>query len=60
MTWGNDFGNNFHDFLYPSLGNEDISKMGSNLKGKNLLLWEQILFLRVDPKLRREVKQKMA
>ena len=54
-------GNNFHDFLFASLA--DIAfpkwKMGFTLKGKNLLLLEQILSFKSKPLLRREPKLKM-
>ena len=36
-------GNNYRDVMLASLEDEDFYKMGSALKGKNLLLWEQIL-----------------
>ena len=36
-------GNNYHKFLFVSSDNEALPKMGSALKGKNLLLEEQIL-----------------
>ena len=41
--------NNFYDFLFALLEQCSPFKIGSALKGKNLLLREQILFLRVDP-----------
>ena len=38
-------GNNFHDFLFASLKDKTVQK-GSTLKGRNLLLQEQILFFK--------------
>ena len=38
-------GDNFCDFLFTELEDEVFPKLGPTLKGKNLLLWEQILSL---------------
>ena len=53
-------GNNSREFLFNSLHNKIPSKNGSCLKGQNLLLEEQILFLEELTILRREAKLNMA
>ena len=42
-------GNNLGDFLFASLYNMALLKLRSTLKGKNLLLMEQILFSELIP-----------
>ena len=37
-------GDNFRDFLFANMDHAALSQIGSTLTGKNLLLWEQILF----------------
>ena len=43
VTYSFSKGDNVCDFLVAFLVNETLQEMGSTLKGKNLLLWEQIL-----------------
>ena len=52
-------GNNFCDFLFAFIDNAALSKylIGSTLKGKNLLLWEQILFFKSWPLMRWEAEK---
>ena len=51
-----DTGDNFCDFLCFPVLQQSPPEKGSNIKGKNLLPWEQILSFHRRPLFRRETK----